>query len=91
VPATPEELKTLVDAYDQAYPSVARAMAELLVRGNVILEDHKLLDGKVGDQFEAFVFNVLDDRYISKEAFAATLIAYERLRDTLGQLDQLPP
>lgn len=91
MPATPEELNALVDAYDKAHPSMARAMAELLVRGNVILEDHELLEGAVGDRLEAFVFNVLADHNISKEAFAATLIAYERLRDTIHQLDQLPP
>jgi hypothetical protein len=91
VPATPEELKSLVDAYDQAHPSLARAMAELLVRGNVILEDHRLLEGEVGDRFEAFVFHVLAEHSIGKEAFAATLIAYERLRDTIDQLDRLPP
>jgi len=91
VPATPEEMKTLVDAYDAAHPCVARAMADLLLRGNVILEEHRLLESSVGDAFEAFVFKVLDEHNIGKDQFAATLIAFERLRATIDELDQIPP
>ncbi|MDR6536984.1 hypothetical protein [Variovorax soli] len=66
-------------------------MADLLLRGNVILEEHQLLDGDVGDGFEAFVLGVLQEHRISKEVFAETLIALSRLRETIDHLDQLPP
>lgn len=89
--ATPEELKLLVDAFEAAHPRMARAMAELLLRGNVILEDHRLLDGAVGDAFEGFVFSTLDKYGIKKDQFAETLIAFERLRETIDHLDQIPP
>ena len=91
MPATPEELKQLIDTFEQAHAPIARAMADLLVRGNVILEDHQLLEGPVGDGFEEFVFNVLAEGGITKAEFAATLVAYDRLRETIDQLDQLPP
>lgn len=91
MPATPEELKRLVDAFEEAHAPVARAMADLLIRGNVILEEHRMLEGPIGDAFEAFVFRVLDDNAIQKETFAKTLVALDRLRETVDQLDQLPP
>ena len=91
VPATPEEMQTLVGAYEATHPRMARALADLLLRGNVILEEHRLLDDPVGDAFEAFVFKMLDEQGIGKEQFAATLMAFERLRNTIDQLDQLPP
>lgn len=91
MPATPEEIKMLVDAFEGAHPRVARAMADLLLRGNVILEEHSLLEGTVGDAFEVFVFKVLDEHGIGKDQFASTLIAFERLRDTIDHLDQIPP
>ena len=89
--ATPEEMRRLVNAYEKSHSQMARAMADLLVRGNVTLEEHRLLESEVGGRFEAFVLDILAEHNISKEAFAATLIAYERLRDTIDQLDQLPP
>jgi hypothetical protein len=89
--ATPVEIKMLVDAFEAAHPRMARAMADLLLRGNVILEEHSLLEGTVGDDFEAFVFKVLDEHGIGKDQFAATLIALGRLRETIDHLDQIPP
>ncbi|PNG53160.1 MULTISPECIES: hypothetical protein [unclassified Variovorax] len=91
MPATPEEFERLIDAFDNAHAPVARAMADLLLRGNVILEEHQMLEGPIGDAFEAFVFNMLAEQGISKEAFAETLRALVRLRDTIDHLDQLPP
>ena len=91
MPATPEEMERLVTAFEKAHAPIARAMADLLLRGNVILEDHLMLEGPIGDAFEAFVFSVLAERGIDKEAFAATLIALDRLRDTIDELDRLPP
>ena len=84
-------MERLIDAFDKAHGPIARAMADLLIRGNVILEEHRLLEGKVGDAFEAFVFNVLAEHSIGKDEFAQTLRALERLRETIDQLDQLPP
>ena len=91
MPATPEEMERLVEAFEKAHAPVARAMADLLVRGNVILEEHRMLEGPIGDDFEAFVFDVLQKHGIQKEAFAKTLVDLDRLRDTIDQLDQLPP
>lgn len=91
MPATPEEMKRLVDAFEEAHAPVARAMADMLLSGNVILEEHQLLEGPVGEAFEAFVFSVLAERGIHKEAFAATLVDLDRLRDTIEELDRLPP
>lgn len=91
MPATPDEMKMLLDAFEAAHPRMARAMADLLLRGNVILEEYRLLEGPVGDAFEAFVFKALDEHGIGKDQFAATLIAFERLRDTIDHLDQIPP
>jgi len=90
MPATPEEMERLVNAFEKAHPPVARAMADLLLRGNVILEEHRMLEGPVGDGFEAFVFSILAEHGIQKEAFAATLIALDHLRDTIEELDRLP-
>jgi hypothetical protein len=91
VPATPEEIKQLVDDFERAHPPVARALVDLLARGSNILEEHRLLDGPIGASFEAFVFKVLDAHGISRKTFASTSIALERLRRTVDQLDQLPP
>ncbi|WP_309974445.1 hypothetical protein [Variovorax guangxiensis] len=65
-------------------------MADLLVRGNVILEEHRLLECAIGDAFEVFVFEVLDKHGTSKEAFAETLVALDRLRSTIDQLPTTP-
>jgi hypothetical protein len=35
--------------------------------------------------------NVLAGHGIAKEEFATTLLALDRLRDTIDQLDRLPP
>lgn len=91
MPATPEEMKTLVSAFEAAHPHLARAMADLLLQGNVVLEEHGLLDDPVGDAFEAFVLSTLTEHGIQEEAFAATLIGLTRLRDTIDELDHLPP
>ena len=91
MPTTPEEFQRLVHAFDRAHRPMARAMADLMVRGNVILEEHGLLEGSVGDAFEAFVFGVLAEHRIGQEEFAATLIDLERLHATIDHLDNLPP
>jgi hypothetical protein len=91
MPATPEEMQALVDAFEAAHPRMARAMADLLLSGNVLLEEHRLLQGPIGDAFEAFVFKVLDEHGIGRGRFAATLIALGQLRDTIDHLDQMPP
>ncbi|WP_218668920.1 hypothetical protein [Variovorax sp. KK3] len=84
-------MRRLVEDFEQAHPPMARAMADLLLRGNVVLEEHELLEGSVGDGFEAFVLGVLEEHGTSREVFAATLTALSRLRDTIDHLDQLPP
>ena len=91
MPATPEELRRLIYEFDEAHAPVARAMADLLVRGNVILQEHELLDSPIGNAFEEFVFKSLAEQGIRKEAFASALRGLQRLRETIDQLDQLPP
>ena len=91
MPATPEEMKTLVSAFEAAHAPVARAMADLLLQGNVVLEEHGLLEDPIGDAFETFVLATLAEHDIQQEAFAATLIDLTRLRDTIDELDHLPP
>ena len=90
MPATPEEMKRLVEEFEKAHAPLARAMADLLIRGNVILEEHRVLESAIGDAFEAFVLETLHEHGIQKEEFADTLIALERLRSTIDQLDQIP-
>ncbi|VTU29443.1 hypothetical protein H6CHR_03196 [Variovorax sp. PBL-H6] len=91
MPVTPEEMKRLIEAFDNGHAPVARAMANLLIRGNVILEEHQMLEGRIGDAFESFVFEVLVEHGVSQEAFAETLQALVRLRDTIDHLEQLFP
>ena len=90
MPATREEMKKLLDAFEDAHPPVARAMADLLVRGSILLKEYHMLEGPVGDAFEMFVFSVLHEHGIQRQAFARTRVALDRLRDTIDQLDQLP-
>lgn len=66
MPATPEEIMELLNAFDAAHPPMARAMADLLLRGNVVLEEHQLLEGQIGDAFEAFVLRVLEEHASAK-------------------------
>ena len=90
MPATPEDMKRLVDTFEDAHAPVARAMADLLVRGNILLEDDQMLEGRIGHAFEAFVFSVLHEHGIRREAFAKTLLALNHLRVTIDHLDRLP-
>ena len=55
MPATQQEIDALQLAYEQAHSALARALSELLVVGNVVLESHGLLERPLGDAFEAFV------------------------------------
>jgi hypothetical protein len=89
--ATREEIKKLVDSFKDRHAPVARVMADLLLRGNVLLEEHQMLEGSIGDAFEAFVFRVLGEHGVRKEVFADTLVALSQLRETIDHLDQLPP
>jgi len=91
MPATPEELRRLVNSFEEAHAPVARAMADLLVRGSILLKDYQMLEGPIGDAFEAFVFGVLHEQGIQRERFAQTLRALNHLRATIDHLDQLPP
>ena len=90
MPAPPEEMGRIIDAFEDAHAPVARMMADLLVRGNILLEDYQMLEGPIGDAFEAFVFSVLHEHGIQRDAFAKTLVALNQLRKTIDHLDRLP-
>jgi hypothetical protein len=89
MPATPEEMERLVGEFERAHPSVARALADLLVRGNTILAEHGLLQGPLGDAFKAFVLHSINEQGLTKKEFADTLSALNRLRVTVEELDRL--
>ena len=90
MPATPEEMKQLIDAFEAAHPPVARALADLLARGRSILEEHRMLDDPLGEQFEAMIFKLSAEHGISRQALQSALKALARVRITVEQLDQLP-
>ncbi len=62
----------------------------MMVRGNALLEEHELLESRVGDRFEAFVFDMLAEYGIAPARFAETLRAFERMRETLDHLEAFP-
>jgi hypothetical protein len=90
MPATPQEVATLQQAYEQAHSRPARALAELLLVGNVILESHELLEGRIGEAFEGFVLASLQESDVSQDDFKAALVALGTLRATLDELERLP-
>ena len=90
VPATPEEMKLLVDAFENAYPPLARALADLLVRGVDILDEHRLGKAPLSGDFEALIFKLSQDCGISEQVLSSAVSALRRLRVTVEQLDRLP-
>lgn len=88
--ATTSEIAALRAEFERAHSRVARALAELLLLGNVILEDHELLEGKIGDAFEQFVLQSLSGEGVELGEFAAAVKALGTLRETLAELQQLP-
>ena len=89
MPATPEEMKALIDAFEAAHPPVARALADLLVRGKAILEEHHTLSIPLGDDFEALVVELSVGHGVSRQMLDSTVAALERVRITLEHLDGL--
>ncbi|GAA4358130.1 hypothetical protein GCM10023165_52770 [Variovorax defluvii] len=90
MPATPHEFAALTAAFEKAHSRPARALAELLLVGNVALEGHDSLDGPIGDAFEEFVVNCAEQHGVSLADFKAAVTALGNLRATLDELDQLP-
>ncbi|VTU46061.1 hypothetical protein SRS16P2_00464 (plasmid) [Variovorax sp. SRS16] len=88
--ATPEEVAALRRTFEQDHRKPARALAELLLMGNVLLESHEALEGRLGERFEAFVLESLDDEGVSHAEFARAVQALQDLRATLANLDELP-
>jgi len=91
MPATPEEMKTLVDAYERSHHPMSRAMADLLLRGDQILSEHRLHSSDFRKRLHALIQAELLEHGVSQEQFSATLRAFDRLQSTVEQLDQLPP
>jgi hypothetical protein len=90
MPATSDEIDALRAEFERAHRRPARALAELLLLGNVILEDHQLLEGPLGVAFERFVVEALSDQGVEVGEFAAAVKALGALRATLAELQQLP-
>lgn len=88
--ATSDEIAALRAEFERSHRRPARALAELLLLGNVILEERQLLEGKTGDAFEQFVLQSLSDQGVEVGEFAAALKALGALRATLAELQQLP-
>jgi hypothetical protein len=88
--ATSDEIAALQAEFERSHRRHARALAELLLLGNVILEDHQLLEGEMGDAFERFVLQCLSEQGIEVGEFAAAVKALGTLRATLAELQQLP-
>lgn len=89
MPATPEEMKAIVDAYEGAHPSVARALADLLERGKCILEEHRMLDTPLAGQLEAVILKFAAQHGVSRQMLNDTTAALERMRITVDHLERL--
>jgi hypothetical protein len=90
MPATPEEMKHLVDEFESGHSPVARALADLLVRGKGILQEHRQIDKSMNDAFEELVLRLSQDHGVSRQMLNDTVAALERVRITVDHLDQLP-
>lgn len=90
MPATPNEFAALTAAFDKAHSRPARALADLLLMGNVTLESHDALEGPIGDAFEKFVMDCAMEEGVSITEFKAAVRGLGELRATLDELDQLP-
>lgn len=88
--ATRDEISALKDDFERSHRQPVRALAELLLLGNVILEDHGMLEGDVGSAFERFVMESLSQQGIDVGEFAAAVQALGKLRATLAELQSLP-
>jgi hypothetical protein len=88
--ATLEEVAALKRAFEREHRKPARALAELLVVGNALLEVHDSLDGEIGDAFEEFVLRCLDSQGVGLEELKRAVEAVGALRATLVELDNLP-
>jgi hypothetical protein len=88
--ATSDEIAALMADFEQSHSRPARALAELLLLGHVILDGHDLLEGEVGIAFERFVLEALSQRGIEVDEFAAAVQALSKLRETLVELQSLP-
>lgn len=90
MPATPEELQQVVDAFERAHPPISRALADLHLRGNIVLEEHGLLDSAIEDGFEEFIVATLKANGFTLESFAAALRDLEKMHLTIDELERLP-
>ncbi|VWX56132.1 conserved hypothetical protein [Burkholderiales bacterium 8X] len=88
--ATPDEFQRVVEAFERAHAPLVRALADLHVRGNMILEEHGFLEGPVGAQFEEFILVSLTMSGTTKEQFAEALRDLDRMHLLIGELDSLP-
>jgi hypothetical protein len=82
MPATPEEFQRVVEAFERAHEPLVRALADLHLRGNMILEEHGFLEERLGDQFEEFILASLRSNGSTKEQFAAALRDLDKMHTT---------
>jgi len=88
--ATVAELATLRGAFAEGHSRAARALADLMLSGNVCLETFEVLEGPIGDAFEAFIVRCVQDQGVSLTQFKAAVKALVALKATLAELEQLP-
>lgn len=90
MPATTAEFAAITAAYESTHRPPARAVAELLITGNIGLEANRVLEGPIGDAFEAFVLQCASDQGMTVEEFGVAVAAFGPLRETLAESDGLP-
>jgi len=90
MPATPEEMKRLVDAFERAHAPLARALADLFTRGSDILEEHRLVDSSVVPDFKSLILKIAEERCVSEQDLSAAVSDLRRLHVTVEQLERLP-
>ncbi|CAN7774859.1 hypothetical protein LJR290_007734 [Variovorax sp. LjRoot290] len=87
---TSYEITALRADFKRSHRRPARALAELLMLGNAVLEDHEMLEGEVGNAFERFVLESLSQQGVESGEFAAAVLALGKLRTTLAELQSIP-
>ena len=90
MPATPEEMQRLVDAFEKAHPPLARVLADLFLRGRCILEDHHSVGSSVVPEFEKLVVMLAQQQGMSEIELSAAIADLRRVQVTVEQLERLP-
>lgn len=87
MPATPAEFSAINAAHEAAHRLPARALAELILAGDVALESNEAPDGPIGCASEAFVLQCARDQGVTLEEFQAAVAGLGHLGETLCPTD----